>query len=102
MMRFNKAGQIEHGHSHPFDHLSLLATGSIELNVDGHKSTFKAPHMIYIQKDKIHELTALEDNTIVYCIHPLRGIESDDILAPEMIPKGINPIAAGIARPVAD
>lgn len=103
MMRFDKAGQIEYGHTHPFDHLSLLAHGSVEITVDGQKSVFKAPHMIYIKKDKVHELVALEDNTIVYCIHALRGTDgTDDILDPAMIPKGINPVAAGIARPVVD
>lgn len=102
MMKFNNPGDCEEGHSHQFDHLTLLATGSIELTVDGQTSTFKAPHMIYIQKDKIHKLVALEPNTIAYCIHPLRGLDSDDILDPAMIPKGINPIAAKIARPVAD
>ena len=47
--------------------------------------------MIYIHKDYIHELTALEDNTVAYCIHALRnGDGVDDIIDEDMIPKGMN------------
>jgi hypothetical protein len=48
--------------------------------------------MIYINKDSIHELEALEDNTVAYCIHALRDTDkSGDILDPSMIPKGVIP-----------
>lgn len=99
---FEKAGDIENGHKHPFDHLTLLANGSVKIVVEGQETTFKAPHMIYIHKDKIHELTALEDNTVVYCIHALRdGNGVDDILDPAMIPNGVNPLHTGLAKPIA-
>lgn len=92
-MHFLKAGDMEIGHTHQFDHLTLLATGKLKVTVDGNTSEFIAPHMIYIHKDKIHELVALEDNTIAYCIHPLRiGEEVDDILDPTMIPAGVDPM----------
>lgn len=99
MMLFEKAGDIEPGHCHQFDHLTMLAKGSLKVTVDGQTSDFVAPHMIYIQKDKIHELVALEDDTIAYCIHALRSNDdTGDILDPTMIPNGINPIEAGIAK----
>jgi quercetin dioxygenase-like cupin family protein len=100
-MFFEKAGDKEAGHTHPFDHLTLLAFGSLKVTVEGNETVFKAPHMIYIHKDKVHKLEALEDNTVAYCIHALRsGNEVDDILDPAMIPNGVNPILAGIAKPV--
>ena len=99
MMHFKKQGDIEHGHTHPFDHLTLLASGSVEIKVDGIKSIFTAPHMIYIHKDKEHELVALEDNTLAYCIHALRmGEAIEDILDPSMIPNGVDPLS--IAKPI--
>jgi quercetin dioxygenase-like cupin family protein len=98
MMHFQKMGDIEHGHKHQFDHLTLLASGTLRITVEGVVSEFKAPHMIYIHKDKNHELVALEDNTVAYCIHALRDNETEDILDPDMIPKGVNP--ASIALPV--
>ena len=91
-MAFKKAGDIELGHKHAFDHLTLLASGSLRVTVEGKTTEFKAPHMIYIHKDKVHELVALEDNTVAYCIHALRdGNGVDDILDPSMIPEGVDP-----------
>lgn len=91
MMHFKKAGDVEMGHTHPFDHLTLLAHGSLEVTVEGEVTVFSAPHMIYIHKDKNHKLVSLEDNTIAYCIHALRdGNGVDDIIDPSMIPKGVS------------
>ena len=102
MMHFKKKGDIEQGHTHTFDHLTLLASGSLLVDVNGVKTEFSAPHMIYINKDVKHELTALEDNTIAYCIHALRnGHKVDDIVDPSMIPAGVvKPIEEGYALPV--
>ena len=89
-MHFKNVGDVEHGHTHQFDHLTLLAAGRLQVTVDGHVSEFFAPHMIYIKKDKMHELVALEPNTVAYCIHALRlGNEVDDILDPSMVPEGV-------------
>lgn len=101
-MHFIKAGDTEQGHSHIFDHLTLLAKGALRVNVEGKDTEFVAPHMIYIQKNKIHQLVALEDDTIAYCIHALRdGNGVDDILDPSMIPNGVaNVFKEGIANPL--
>ena len=101
-MHFLKAGDTEQGHSHVFDHLTLLAKGSLKVTVEEKSTEFIAPHMIFIQKNKMHELQALEDNTVAYCIHALRDGEGvDDILDPSMIPDGIkNVFAEGIAKPL--
>ena len=98
-MHFKKAGDLEHGHTHPFDHLTLLASGSLRVTVNGNTTDFKAPHMIYIKAEYNHELVALEDNTVAYCIHALRnGNGVDDILDPESVPLGVDP--RSIAQPV--
>jgi hypothetical protein len=89
MMHFRHAGDIEHGHTHAFDHLTLLAAGALKVTVDGISTEFKAPHMIYIRKDKNHELVALADNTVAYCIHALRTSAEGDILDPSMVPDGV-------------
>lgn len=91
MMRFKKAGDTEIGHTHQFDHLTLLAAGKLQVTVDGVVSEFTAPHMIYIHKDKVHELVALVDETVAYCIHALRDKETNEILDPSMIPNGVVP-----------
>jgi quercetin dioxygenase-like cupin family protein len=98
MMRFQKAGDIEIGHMHQFDHLTLLAKGKLKVTVEGVATEFIAPHMIYIHKDKVHELEALTDETVAYCIHALRNKDNNEILDPSMIPAGVNPLS--MAGPV--
>lgn len=98
MMYFRKAGDIEIGHAHQFDHLTLLAKGKLKITVEGQVTEFTAPHMIYIHKDKIHELVAMVDDTVAYCIHALRDKENNEILDPSMIPAGVNPLS--LAGPI--
>lgn len=93
MMHFEKTGDIEIGHTHQFDHLTLLAKGKLKVTVEGISSEFTAPHMIYIHKDKVHELEALSDDTVAYCIHALRDKNTNEIIDPAMIPKGISPLS---------
>ena len=98
-MHFLKAGDVEQGHKHCFSHFTLLATGKLSIRVEDKTTKFTAPHMIFIAAEKEHELTALEDNTVAYCIHPLRdGDQVEDILDPSMIPAGVNP--ATLAKPL--
>ena len=93
-MHFKKAGDIEYGHTHPFNHLTLLASGSLQVTVNGKTTVFKAPNMIYIKAEYEHELVALEDNTVAFCIHALRdGNGVDDILDPASIPEGVDPLS---------
>lgn len=89
MLHFLRAGDKIVGHKHTFDHLTLLASGSLRVVVDGVVSEFNAPHLIWIDKDKIHELTALEDNTVAACINGIRdGDGVADLIDPSMIPLG--------------
>lgn len=99
MMHFKTAGDIEVGHTHQFDHLTLLAKGKLRVKVNDVTTDFTAPHMIYIRADQVHELTALTDNTVAYCIHALRdGNGVEDIIDPSMIPEGTS--ALSMAKPV--
>jgi len=99
-MHFVKAGDQNEGHVHNFDHITLLSKGSVEVNVEGNVSQFKAPHLIYITKGKAHFIKALEDDTIACCVHALRtGEREEDILDPSMIPAGVtNAVTSGLAK----
>jgi len=91
MMTFKNVGDFIPGHAHLFDHPTLVSQGSVEVEVAGEITKFTAPAIIYIEKEKIHKITALETNTVVCCIHALRkGTGVDDIISEDMIPKGIN------------
>jgi len=92
MMYFKNAGDTEVGHTHVFDHLTLLAKGKLKVTVEGVSTEFTAPQMIYISAEKIHELVALTDETVAYCIHALRDKDNNEIIDPSMIPNGVNPL----------
>jgi quercetin dioxygenase-like cupin family protein len=88
MMVFENVGDVEQGHTHEFDHLTLLATGSLKIVANGQETIFNSPHMIWINKDVQHELTSLEPNTVAYCIHAVHG-KNGDVVSPDMIPRGV-------------
>lgn len=85
-MRFAKAGDREEGHAHLFDHVTLLASGKVRITALGQATEFTAPHHIFIKAGVVHELEALEDNTVVHCIHGIREKGCEDIVDPASIP----------------
>lgn len=90
-MNFQKVGDKNYPHLHTHDHTTLIASGSVECSVNGTVTIFNAPTMIYIVKDKLHFFTALEDNTVAYCIHAIRdGTNDNNIIAPASIPAGVD------------
>jgi hypothetical protein len=90
-MNFKSKGDIEKGHKHLYDHATLVGHGSVRVNVYDDSSNviassvFKAPNMIFIRKESVHEITALEDNTVCYCIHAIRTVDQE-IIDPDCIP----------------
>lgn len=70
---YMKESFIQHGfcfpqHSHPFPHLSVLASGVVEVEVDGEKKIYAAPKILEIAAHKVHKVTALTD-VIWICTH---------------------------------
>ena len=55
-------------HRHKFDHLSLLASGSIELVVDGNRKVIHAPACLTISANVHHGVKTLTE-VVWYCIH---------------------------------
>jgi len=95
-MIFDQTGDLHPGHQHTFDHQTLLSKGSIELIANGETTVFKAPTIIYIKAGIKHGMMALEDDTVVYCVHPLRGSDQvDDIIDPASVPNGVWPLTEG-------
>ena len=97
-MYFAKAGDANEGHVHNYDHITLLAHGSVKVHVEGNTTEFKAPHMIYIQAGKSHFIEALEDGTVAYCVHALREKGTEDIIDPDQVPMGVDAFKSGMAK----
>ena len=72
------AGSILVQHKHKHDHLSVLASGSVELVVDDIKSVIHAPACITIEANKHHGVKSLTD-VVWYCIHATECTDADEI-----------------------
>jgi len=83
---FENANDQLEGHLHTHNHLTLLAAGRVRVTVNGVDTEFAAPHMIFIRKDSVHGMTALEPGTVTYCIHALREPDTGDIIGDECMP----------------
>lgn len=55
-------------HAHEYDHLSILASGRVTVEIDGNAKEFAAPACINIAAGKHHRIVALEDS-VWFCIH---------------------------------
>ena len=91
-MFFKEAGDVEQGHKHHYHHATLVSSGSVKYEVlDGSESknviatkTFTAPAFVFVHKDEVHRITALEPNTVCACIHALRD-ETGQLLDPDYL-----------------
>jgi hypothetical protein len=84
-----KKGDTGGGHLHYHDHVSLLVRGSVEVQVgDEPPKVFRAPTFIVIKKQFVHRFTALEDDTVYYCLFAMRDIDGNfqDVFQPENLP----------------
>lgn len=93
-----KKGDKVGGHLHYHDHVSLLCKGSVEVKVDNAKpKKFTAPTFIVIKKEHKHEITALEDDTVWYCVFAVRDIDGNlsDIYDENNVPNYAGPAPSG-------
>ena len=72
------AGQVLVQHKHKFSHLSILASGSVELMVDNVKTVVHAPACLTIEADKHHGVKSLTD-VVWFCIHGTECTDEDKI-----------------------
>ena len=85
-MYLEKVGHTCVGHSHEYDHLTLLAHGVVSvrrgINGNAEQTVYKAPAFIDIVAGDFHQFMALEDETVLYCIHDNHGLAWEDIGTP--------------------
>jgi len=79
------AGYKVDTHKHNYDHLSILARGTALVKVDGNEQLYIAPACISIEKDKVHEIIAIDD-MVWFCIHSTE--EKDTSKIDEVLIKG--------------
>lgn len=97
-----KAGQILVQHKHAHDHLSILASGKVEMLVDGVRSEITGPVCVTIRAGRYHGIKALTD-VAWYCIHATDCIDPEHvdevIVTSDSDPEEIGPLIDGLQRP---
>jgi len=80
MMHLKAIGDVHAGHAHEFDHITLLATGSVKMKHDNGEQEFTAPQLIVTPKGITHEFSAITNDVLLCCIHAIRdGSTVEDI-----------------------
>jgi hypothetical protein len=81
MMHLPAIGDTHGGHAHVFDHITLLATGSVNMVSDNGTNQFTAPHLIVTPKGISHEFIATTTDVLLCCVHAIRDGEDVNSIA---------------------
>jgi hypothetical protein len=91
LMFFENAGDSSFGHTHVFDHTTILSVGSVRVISENETKEYVAPCLIVIPKNVKHQIVALQDGTVASCVHALRkGDGMDDIIDADILPENTN------------
>ena len=71
-------GHFVVSHAHTYDHLSILASGTVIVKTDEGSQVYFAPACITIQKHVNHLITAVED-AHWFCIHATTETDPDKV-----------------------
>lgn len=72
------AGHILVQHKHAYDHLSFLASGTVEVQVGDERQTISGPSGLVIEAGKHHGVKALTD-TVWLCIHATDCTDAEEV-----------------------
>jgi hypothetical protein len=104
LMHFEKAGDTETSHRHTYDHGTLLSAGRVRVEMIDDNSNilsskeFIAPTFIFVPKESIHRIVALEDNTVCSCIHAIRT-NDQELVDPDFLVEQIEDSQGGNLMP---
>lgn len=77
-----KQGMVVPQHVHAHDHHTVLVRGAVSVFADGaYQRDYRAPYPILIRAGTQHAFVALEDETLLLCVHNLHGSEEVELLA---------------------
>jgi len=70
-------GAVVKAHAHNFDHTSFVMSGSVRVKKDGAEQICAAPAWLLIEAGVEHEIEALEDGTVFWCVFAHRNQQGD-------------------------
>ena len=80
MLPFVKKGVAMDGHKHHYSHTSFVASGAIDLWCgDVYHGRKAFPNGFTVRANEFHRMVALEDNTVILCIHNMHGNDSEGL-----------------------
>lgn len=90
-MDFSGPNSTYCGHHHEYDHVTLVASGRVRVKfsavpaagIPEEEAEYSAVTMFITRAFRTHEITALEPNTTVCCVHALRT-EDGEIYQPDV------------------
>jgi quercetin dioxygenase-like cupin family protein len=72
------AGQWLVSHAHEFDHLSILASGTVEVIVEDSRRIIEGPSCLTIQAKKHHGVKAITDS-VWFCVHATECVDESEV-----------------------
>jgi quercetin dioxygenase-like cupin family protein len=103
---FKEVGDTEQGHSHSFDHLSVLAAGRVKVWADYGVTEYVAPATVLIPAGVEHKIEALEAGSVWLCLHVYRHKDNpEEVVELKHLPTQGHPfclVAAPILGPKVD
>lgn len=80
--KLEKAGDVTNGHTHNFDHTTIVFKGGIHVKAELPNGKvierdFYAPSHCLIKAEVKHTITALQDNTEYWCVYSHRNPQGD-------------------------
>lgn len=86
-IHFRDVGYITKSHIHCHDHQTLLANGKIKVTIEGleEPEIYTAPSILFVKAGLVHAFESLEPNTVLYCIHAIKGGETVDEAEPLVV-----------------
>ena len=102
-MIFKEKGMVYCGHHHDYDHVTLVAAGKVSVkfgpvpegDLPEEIKEYAGTSMFVTRSYREHEITALEDNTIVCCVHAIRDEKGEIIGIPSHVDKNEAKIQMG-------
>lgn len=95
MMFFKDVGDCETYSSNPHDSFLLLSNGKIDIEVDNKVSSFEAPHIIVIKKNKNPKIISKSQSAIAWDIYALRDAKGK-VIDSDSIPDNVDVTELGI------
>lgn len=72
------AGMWLRQHRHAYDHLSILASGYVRVELDRETHLLSGPAAFTVRKGQSHKVTAITD-AVWFCIHPTDETDADKV-----------------------